>query len=121
MIISNSAGEQIIYPELRLNEVDTGLRLKNTLTTFGKVGGITLLCIFIPVLHFILVPVGLILTIYLTYSAYKKNYDLKNIEIHCPSCDKKSTQSVSGTELPIRTICPYCGQMVYLSNEHKAS
>jgi hypothetical protein len=118
MIISNSAGSKIIYPEVRLTEVDSSVRVKKTLTTLAKTGGLTLLSVFIPILHFILVPVGVIVTATMTYRAFHRNYVIDSIEIHCPSCDKKSTQSVSAQELPIRTLCLHCGHMVYLTNEH---
>lgn len=118
MIISNSAGSKIIYPEERIHPIDTVMRLKNTATTFAKTGGFTAVSVFIPILHFILVPVGLLLTATMTYRTFRRNYFVENIDVHCPSCDVKAKQNVGGYELPLKTICLSCGHMVYLSNEH---
>jgi len=116
MVLSTSAGEKIIYPDQKLEPISQSQKMKSTLLTFAKAGGATLLSVFIPVLHFVTVPVGLIVTAFLTYSAYKKKYVLKNFEVHCPNCDKKSTTSVSGSELPLRTFCSHCRHMIYINN-----
>lgn len=121
MIISNSAGAKIIYPDLRISPIASGTRLKNAAKTFAKAGGFTFVSIFIPILHFILVPVGVVLTAAMTYRAFRRNYFVQNLEVHCPSCDAKGKQTVSGAELPLRTICLSCGHMVYLANEHQHS
>lgn len=120
MIISNSAGAKIIYPDTQITAIEPSLRLKQTGITFLKTAGFTLLSVFIPVLHFILVPLGLLLTVFLTYSTFKKNYVAKNLEVHCPSCDKKSAQNLFSKELPLRTYCPHCRQLVYLDNDYTA-
>ena len=118
MIISNSAGTKIIDPQARITAIDPSLRLQQTATTFVKIAGVTILTAFIPVLHFISVPVGVVLTVTLTYSAFRKNYVVHNLEILCPSCDKKFVQTLYGQELPLRTYCQQCRQTVYLENEH---
>ena len=116
MVLSSSSGEKIIYPDQKLVPVESPEKIKTTMTTVAKFGGATVLSVFIPVLHFITVPVGLILTAFLGYSAYKKNYSLKDFEIHCPNCDQKSKVDVSGPDLPLRTFCSHCRHMVYLNN-----
>lgn len=118
MIISNSAGAKIIYPDMRISPVASGTRLKNAMKTFAKTGGFTFVSVFIPILHFILVPIGLLLTGLMTYKAFQRNYFVRDLEVHCPSCDVKAKQNVSGAALPLRTICLGCGHMVYLTNEH---
>lgn len=118
MIISNSAGAKIIDPQARITAIEPSLRLQQTATTFAKTAGFTMLSAFIPILHFILVPVGVVLTATLTYSAFRKNYVAKNLEILCPSCDKKFVQSIYGQQMPLRTYCLQCRQTVYLENEH---
>jgi hypothetical protein len=116
MVLSSSSGAKIIYPDQKLTPIASPEKIKTTATTFAKVGGATALSVFIPVLHFITVPVGLLLTAFLSYSAYRKNYSLKDFEIHCPSCDQKSKVDVSGQDLPLRTFCSHCRHMVYLDN-----
>ena len=118
MIISNSSGAKIIYPETRISPIDAGVRFKNTLVTFAKTGAFTAGSVFIPILHFVLVPVGLLLTATMTYRTFRRNYFVQDLLLHCPSCDKKAQQSIGGQDLPLRTICLNCGHMIYLSNEH---
>lgn len=116
MVITNLAGEKIIYPQQELSPIHLGVRLKNTLITFAKSAAITALMSLIPVLHFVLVPIGCLLTLISTWFAWKRSYHFEQFEIHCPSCDQKSTASLGGSELPLRTFCPSCRNMVYVTN-----
>jgi phage terminase large subunit GpA-like protein len=116
MVLTSSDGSKIIYPNQKIEPIQQAKKIKGTLTTFAKAGGCTLLSAFIPILHFVLVPVGLIITATMSYNAYKRKYELKDFEIHCPHCDKKSQMSIVGKELPLRTFCSHCRNMVYLDN-----
>jgi hypothetical protein len=116
MVITNLSGEKIIYPQQQLQPIHFGVRLKNTLVTLAKCLLVTGLFSLIPVLHFVLVPLGLLLTTISTWFSWKRSYHFEQIEIHCPSCDQKSTASLGGSELPLRTFCPSCRNMVYITN-----
>ncbi|MCC6137431.1 MAG: hypothetical protein IT287_02275 [Bdellovibrionaceae bacterium] len=121
MIISNSAGSKIIYPDERIAPIGARLRIKSTVKTFARASGFTAVSVFIPILHFVLVPVGLVLTATMTYRTFRRNYFVENLEINCPSCKVTAKQSVSGQELPLKTVCMNCGHMVYLENEHSTN
>lgn len=116
MILTSSSGAKIIYPNQKIAPLSQTKRLQGTATTFAKFGTMTAVSVVIPILHFVTVPLGLVLTAALSYAAYKKNYDLKDFEIHCPHCDQKSKANVSGQDLPLRTFCGQCRHMVYLNN-----
>jgi hypothetical protein len=116
MVITNLAGEKIIYPQQQLLPIRLTTRLKNTLITLIKCSAVTTLMSLIPVLHFVLVPLGCFLTVVSTWFSWKRSYFFEQIEIHCPSCDQKSKASLGGSELPLRTFCPSCRNMVYVAN-----
>lgn len=116
MVITNLSGEKIIYPHQKLAPRKWSYRLKTVTFTAAKGLAVTLFCTFIPVLHFVLVPIGILLTITFSALAWKRSYDLENFEVHCPSCDQKNTTRIVGTDLPLRTFCPSCRNMIYINN-----
>lgn len=116
MVLTSSSGAKIIYPNQKIQPAPATIKVKGTLKTFAKLGGFTAVSVFIPILHFVLVPVGLILTATMSYSSFKKKYILKNFEVHCPHCDQKSQTDITGTELPLRAFCGHCRHMIYLNN-----
>jgi len=116
MILTSSTGAKIIYPDQKIDRTPPIQRFKGTAKTFAKLGGFTLVSVFIPVLHFVLVPVGAILTLTMTYSSFKKAYQLTDFEVHCPQCDSKFKTNVAGSDLPLRTFCSNCRNMVILNN-----
>lgn len=116
MILSSSSGTKIIYPDQKLEPISTFKKLKGASRTFLISGGLTVLSIAIPVLHFVLVPLGILITGVITYFALRKNYQLDNFEVHCPNCDQKSATTVAGASLPLRTFCGHCRHMIYLNN-----
>jgi hypothetical protein len=116
MVITNLSGEKIIYPQQKLQPIHLGQRLKKTSFVLAKNLALTGVFAFIPVLHFVLVPAGLLVTAVSTWFSWKRNYSFDQLEIHCPTCDQKSMSSLGGTELPLRTFCPSCRNMVYVNN-----
>ena len=116
MVIANLSGEKIIYPDQKIDTMGTFLRVKKSAITLAKTGGVTVLFALIPVLHFVLVPVGLLVTLLSTWSAWNQAYYLPTFEVHCPTCDKKSPTALAGAELPLRTYCPQCRNLIYITN-----
>lgn len=116
MVIANQSGEKIIYPDQKLLPVHFSKRLKKTLITFAKSAGLTFVFSFIPIFHFVLVPVGILATFWSTLSAWRRFYVFEQLELHCPTCDQKSSLPVSGQDLPLRTFCIHCRNMIYINN-----
>lgn len=116
MVITNQAGEKIIYPDIKIEPVAISIRLKKTAMAFLKSAALTVLFVFVPVLHFILVPIGIFITLVGSWLAWKRTYYFDQLEVHCPTCDKKSVTAISSSDLPLRTFCPHCRNMLYLQN-----
>lgn len=116
MVITNLSGEKIIYPEQKIVPADGFQRFKKAGTTFLKTISVTILMSFIPVLHFVLVPVGALITLYSTWAAWKMSFVYDNFDLHCPTCDQKFTMAVSGSQLPLRSFCSHCRNMIYVNN-----
>lgn len=116
MVIANQSGEKIIYPNQKILPVGVSKRIKKTALTFVKSAAVTFVFSLIPILHFVLVPVGILVTFWSTLSTWKRFYIFENFELHCPSCDQKSSLPISGHDLPLRTFCVHCRNMIYINN-----
>jgi hypothetical protein len=116
MVITNISGEKIIYPDQKVLPLSLLRRLSSAALTFLKMTGITFLFSLIPILHFVLVPVGFLITALSTWFTWKKSFVVENLEAVCPSCDHKLNISIAGQQLPLRSFCMNCRNMIYINN-----
>lgn len=67
-------------------------------------------CVFIPILHFVLVPGFLVAGVVLGVSRLREDVTLASIEGACPRCKAARTFSVGGRFTEGRTVhCDGCG------------
>ena len=64
--------------------------------------------IAIPVMHFVLVPLFLILGPILAFLAFKKTHSLAEAKLLCPHCKTKFTLKPAAVEWPLKDVCPKC-------------
>jgi hypothetical protein len=83
-----------------------------------KFWGLALLCIFIPVLHFFLVPSFLLLGIYMLFKGikYKFRVQTPGTEI-CPACQKPLDIKSMWLESSIRFSCQHCATQLVLEKQ----
>ena len=86
-------------------------RLKRSLKTFFTFFGAATLSVLIPVLHFFLVPIFLILSLYFSYRKFKEIVSVDLVGIKCPECNtnfKDATVGLRRDDLVVRLSCDQC-------------
>lgn len=83
-------------------------RLARAGKIFGIFFGVALLTVFIPILHFILPPLFLIVGSVLAFGEYTGKGEMLNGEITCPNCKKVMTLPKETEEWPRTQRCEGC-------------
>ncbi len=86
-------------------------RIQKSFKAFAIFFGLAIFSVFIPVLHFFLVPVFLILSVYLSYKKMKEIYVLDLSSLSCPGCSGKykiTQLGVSDLDQQVRLDCEAC-------------
>lgn len=74
--------------------------------------GVTFVTVFIPILHFILVPLGLILTGVFTFTTYMERGQVKDGEVVCPNCGHKMSFGQQAESWPLAQRCGGCSSLM---------
>lgn len=83
--------------------------------TLLKFWGIALLCVLIPVAHFILVPLFFIMGIMKAVKLLHKAEDGLHAEGDCPACEQQIQLNLdNNAELPQWMDCPECSEGIEL-------
>ncbi|MCB0411326.1 MAG: hypothetical protein KDD22_02300 [Bdellovibrionales bacterium] len=105
--------------ELPVKPMGMGERIGRATVQFLILGGIATACVFIPILHFILVPLFLILAPVSALVSFLQADKVSACNLQCPSCDKTVTIKTKAIRWPFRETCPNCGER--LRFERKSS
>lgn len=102
-------------------------RFKRSLKTFFTFFGAATFSVLIPVLHFFLVPIFLILLLYFSYRKFKEIVSVDLVGIKCPECNtnfKDSTVGLRRDDLVVRLSCDQCRKnltLVFEDRSHELS
>jgi hypothetical protein len=69
---------------------------------------IAVLCVFIPVLHFVLVPLAVLVGLVIFYLQMTPAVCLVNGTITCPNCEKQFAVGTGPFRWPKHEVCPHC-------------
>lgn len=97
-------------------------RIKRSLKTFFIFFGAALLSVLIPVLHFFLVPVFLILSVLFSYRKFKEIHSVDLSNLSCPDCKIKLNSGKMGLkvdDLTVRLSCDGCRKTLTIVFEEK--
>ena len=83
-------------------------RLSKALKTLGILWGIAILTVFIPILHFVTVPLFLLLGIVMAVLTWIEKAIIYEAEIPCPNCQHKVTFGPEAESLPKTMRCESC-------------
>jgi hypothetical protein len=102
---------------VRVQNFSSEERMKRALKTLGGGWLGMFVCVFIPGLHFILVPTLFLGTIYVAWTVYDQHSAILDGEGTCPACKKKFPilRSQWKWQWPFKVTCPNCYQTVTLS------
>ncbi|PIU00955.1 MAG: hypothetical protein COT74_00130 [Bdellovibrionales bacterium CG10_big_fil_rev_8_21_14_0_10_45_34] len=106
--------DKLTRGEVEILTYDEGERLKRS----AKAAGIILLATagfaFVPILHFLLVPLGLLTTIIVGIFSYRQAAKVRGGLGTCPSCDKPFVIAESPPQFPLIDLCTECQQRVQI-------
>lgn len=94
-----------------------GQRAGRSAARLGLCWGAALLAIFIPLLHFILVPALLLAGPVAAYFGARPTVVLTSPQLTCPKC-AELTHSAGATGWPARLICEHCGTTFLATPTH---
>jgi ribosomal protein S27AE len=80
------------------------LACKKTLAVWG----LALLCVFVPVFHFVLVPAFLLTGLVMGWLSFKKDFHVKNGKFKCPQCGDDQSLGEYWFSSDQRTRCGKC-------------
>lgn len=89
-------------------DLEHGERLKRAGKIMGIAFLVAFLTVFIPILHFILPPLSLLIGAVLATGEYLGKGDVMSGEIECPNCKKKIEFARDTEEWPRVQRCPGC-------------
>ncbi|MBN8554346.1 MAG: hypothetical protein J0L93_02785 [Deltaproteobacteria bacterium] len=90
-------------------------RLKRALKAAGIGLGLTFIFIFLPIVHFILVPLALIITPLVSVYLYKQTEEVPKQNLICPKCAANVEVSSSNKFEKIELICDSCRSVLEIS------
>ena len=83
-------------------------RLKFGAKSLAMSLGIALLCVFIPVFHFVLVPSAILVGLALFYRQFTFHELLLGGKVSCPQCQSEFELKKAGFNWPRLETCPHC-------------
>jgi DNA-directed RNA polymerase subunit RPC12/RpoP len=88
-------------------------RTKRSLVRFFSFIALAVASILIPVFHFVLVPLFLILAPFLSYKTYKEEVVLESCSLPCPECKQTASFAKTSGQWPLHNNCPHCRHRIY--------
>lgn len=95
--------------ELAVEPIPLGKRAVRALLRLGACWGLAVACIFVPLLHFVLVPGFLVAGPVLAWLGARATVVVKSERVTCPRCNVETPVEPGSTGWPIRLWCASCG------------
>lgn len=96
---------------------DQPQRMKRALKTLGICWGLMIATIFVPVLHFILVPAFFLAGPIASYILYQQTSAIKGGVSKCPDCGSELPIAASADRWPLNDICTQCRAAVTITRK----
>ena len=94
---------------VRVRRHDHGARLRRALVALAACWGLAVLCVLIPIAHFVLVPGFFLLGIALFVRRLGEGATIVAVQGTCPKCAAPRTFNASGRLQPqVKVQCPVC-------------
>ena len=89
-------------------------RTMRALKSLGIFWGLAVISVFLPVAHFVLVPMFLILGPIMAHGTYKQDASIVAKDLVCPECKAPLKVSSQKMKWPLLLVCDNCKTRVYL-------
>jgi hypothetical protein len=90
-------------------------RLWRTAKVLLSMTVVTVASAFVPILHFVLVPLFLVITLVSTSVTYAKRKRIRGGIATCPLCGKRFTLMFGAARLPFQDHCTECNRTVTIA------
>jgi hypothetical protein len=87
---------------------DSSQRILRALKTSGICLLIVALCCFIPGAHFILVPLGVMISPFVIYRRWRQCSEIESVDVRCAVCDGELTRVTTQERYPLFENCTSC-------------
>lgn len=95
--------------ELAVEPIPFGRRALRALARLGGCWLAAVACVFVPLLHFVLVPAFLLLGPVLAWVGARATVTVKSDQVTCPRCALATPVQPGTTGWPLRLWCASCG------------
>jgi hypothetical protein len=102
-------------------DLTTAERLQRGGKTLGVCWLVAFVCIFVPILHFILVPLFFLLGLFLGGSVWMSKSEILEGEITCPNCKKVNQLPKDAESWPMQRRCEGCSFSLTIERENSPS
>ena len=114
-IQATANSDKIEYGEAEVQTISSDKLFLKALARLTICWCIAIVCILIPILHFILVPAFFFLGIYLAVRTTKLKNEIVSGTIRCPHCSQIVNLPKSAASWPHTEICQNCSPMLKIS------
>lgn len=111
-IQATANSDKIEYGEAEVQAISKDKLFLKSLTYLTACWCVAIVCILIPVLHFILVPAFFLLGIYLAVRTTKLKDEIISGAISCPHCSQTVNLPRSAASWPHSEICQNCSSVL---------
>jgi len=117
-VVTATSSEETTTGELLAVEFGSRERWKRAVVTALKCLGCTLVCLFIPGAHFILVPLGLLLTPVVAFIIWRVRTKILSAKVTCPKCGGTVQVLTMQERYPLYETCAACHREVSITVAH---
>lgn len=100
--------------EIEITALSPRERLQMVALRSGTLFLLAIAAVFIPILHFILVPALLLASVLAGLSAWRFQSKIKSGKVKCPHCTRPIEVQPAPLSWPILTVCQNCASSVRL-------
>ena len=111
-----TSNEATTHGTMEVVEFSEQGRVKRAWMMALKCLGVTVLCVFIPVAHFFLVPLGLlVVTPIMTIYTFRVKTKILSAKVDCPACHKPLNVLTNKERYPFYENCSSCHRQIALT------
>ena len=110
--VITSYGESSAQGSLTVKEFSSRERTMRGVRAAGTCLGVTLACVLIPAAHFVLVPLGLLLTPVIVWIMVKVRTQILSAQVTCPQCAVALNVLTTQERFPMYETCSQCRRQI---------
>lgn len=97
---------------MKIQRLSLKQRLKNSGKAAALMLALAVASIAVPVFHFVLVPLFLVLALVMGAMEFRKNIEVTGLEVICEECDTPMSMDSRSSQDLLMKYCPTCNHQV---------